>query len=392
MSLPSLSSIQRAMECPASCALPQTKHVSAPSERGKAIHAYLSAVPRLGAAEALDLVPDEHRPACEAIDLSKLPACDPEAFAAEVGLAYNVDTGEARDLGRDLDRQYPDLGPRWIYGTLDTLGLSPNEAVVLDAKTGWGHVPSADRNWQLRAGAVAACAAFGRTSASVGLIYLNLDPARFDTAALSEFDLAMAGADLATMADRVEAAQAEVAAGKMTVVTEGEHCTYCPAFMACPAKHALVTRLAMQPDQVASDLLANLTPETSRAAYLRLKEINTVVAKVSAALDEYSQQSPIQLSESLYYGPRPHTVEKISGGAAAVATITRVLGKEHADRASEITVTKGALDKECKRWKELSGATETLKDIKTRVYGEIRKVGGLSKSTTYPIGEYSQKK
>ncbi len=54
----------------------------------------------------------------------------------EVAVAVNWKTGEARILADVKNREYPALGPDWMCGTADVVGVAPGELYVGDWKTG----------------------------------------------------------------------------------------------------------------------------------------------------------------------------------------------------------------------------------------------------------------
>ena len=92
-------------------------------------------------------------------------------------------------------------------------------------------------------------------------------------------------ADLRIFRKRVLAERgARLAAGDVPALVMGEHCKYCPAFTHCPAQGALIRRMALEPEGVANDLRALLTPETAAKAYERVKLVREAMKKVEAAL------------------------------------------------------------------------------------------------------------
>jgi len=69
--LPTASSLDRAMACPASCVLPATDAPSSAADRGTAIHAYLQMLTEVWTPEeALGETPSELHPLCRRIDIS----------------------------------------------------------------------------------------------------------------------------------------------------------------------------------------------------------------------------------------------------------------------------------------------------------------------------------
>ena len=391
MILPTFSHLQRAMLCPASCTFPHAKHHSPAAEQGKAVHAFLAAVPKLGADRALEKVPDAYRDLCESIHLDAIPGLDKAEFVDEIAIAYNVQTGEARVVGVDIGRTYPDLGPYWIYGTIDKLGLTPSEIIIWDFKTGWGHVPAPEDNWQLKACAVAACAAYERRRARVGLIHISndgRDPRTVD-AELSPFELSLAQGKLAHLVDVLYKLRDNPALDPPIV--EGEHCNFCPAFAHCPAKHQLAVRLATDPCAVREEVLSLLTPENAKQAYLKVQALGRILEQVMGALESYARQNPIELADGRIFGPHPYTQERLIGKDAQ-PSIDRILGEGYADQAIEKQLTKAGVKRAVRKYlHDHPNSKQTIKQLEEDLFSDLRQVGAARKITTHPVSEYKPK-
>jgi hypothetical protein len=396
MRLPTFSGIQRAMLCPASAALPRAERVTERQARGTAMHTYLAAVGKVGREAALALVPDEYRPICEAIQLEDLPACEPDAWVAEIALAYNVDTGEAKELGRDIGRAYPwDRQGRWLFGTVDVAGVArdPSTVVAVDYKGSlWTPAARAERNWQLRAGALALSRLWGRSRAAVAIVKIDdYGEPHWDPAVLDDFSLAMAAAELQELADRIEVAEAAVREGKpVPWLTTSSECEWCPALQACPAHLALAREVAVAPEQVAEQVDALLTPENAPAAYRRLREIERVAKAVRAGLEAFARQMPFDVEPGVRFGPRPYSRETLLGDVVQAA-LEKAFDGDFAKDVVTPEATKEALKKAVRRWKERTRADETLKALEEKALTAIRAAGGAKKQVTYPVGEYEPK-
>lgn len=102
------SKVHRIWKCQASAVLPQayeSNDASPAAKRGTAIHAFLEQVGKVGRGAALADAPAEVVPLLEALDLENLPV----GLATEVSFAWNWQTLEVRELGRNLPRR-PDGG------------------------------------------------------------------------------------------------------------------------------------------------------------------------------------------------------------------------------------------------------------------------------------------
>lgn len=307
------SGLERHAICTASAVLPQTHTVSEHADRGTVIHRFLEVVGKDRAA-ALAGVPDDLRPVCEALDVSKLPT-DPSRFAAEVAFAYDTETGAARELGRGIGRRY-DCAPTEVAGTADVVALMDDDAVfVADFKSGWSRRAGARESLQLRFYALAAARAYGRSRAVVQVIRIFEDGETWtDEASLDAFDLDSFALDLGALASSIEADRKAYAQGIEPDTVEGGHCRWCPAFNRCPAKVALV----QAPPSV------EITPEGAARAYERLRLYRQALDKAEEILKDYARANPIPLPDGTVYGVRYDNTRKLDGHVAA--PILRELG------------------------------------------------------------------
>lgn len=392
MSLPSGSNWNRLAVCPAAGALPSVDEPRNPyAHRGNSLHAFLADAGNLDRDKALERVPEEHRAAAEVIDLSALPPSAQEGFAAEIALAIDVRQGTARELGRGLERKYPGLGPDELPLTLDVLGLSKDgeSVLVLDYKTGHKAVPSPRLNWQLRLGALAACLAYRRTRAMIAVVYVHEDgSAWFDKADLDAMDLALFTEELRGAVAKVKAARAQVALGQTPNVSPGEHCRYCAAFANCPANGAIIRRLAADPERTLKDVTVLLTPETAAVAYQRLKVIEAAVKHAGAALYAYARENPIPLPDGAVLGPVESSRESVDGEVAR-QILKKLHGADVADAACEWSTSKKAIRTAIRPVAEKTG--KALAEIEKTALEEIRKAGGVTKTSSVTIKEHMPK-
>jgi hypothetical protein len=161
VNLISASSLQRVDACPASAVLPRATHDSTASDKGNHLHAHLKRLAQgVPQDKSLAEVPEAYRAIC-----AELP--DPGRGMAEVAFAYDVETGQARELGRDIERQYGKLAPTEIPGSVDFMQMAGDVVVVDDYKSGHSEVPPARENLQLHTLALMACRAYGASKARV---------------------------------------------------------------------------------------------------------------------------------------------------------------------------------------------------------------------------------
>lgn len=352
------SGIERHAICAASAVLPHVGTVSDDAARGTVIHAFLEAVNAKGREAALADVPDDLRPVCEALDVSKLPT-NPRLFAAEVAFAFHTVTGKARELGRGIGRRY-DCASTEIAGTADVIALLDDDGVfVADFKSGWSRRTAARDSLQLRFYALAAARAYGRSRAQVQVIRIFEDGETWtDEASLDAFDIDSFAADLSALASSVEADRKLYAEGVEPQMVEGAHCRWCPAFSRCPAKAALISI----PPSV------EITPEGASAAYQRIRLYKQALEKAEEILRDYARANPIPLPDGSVYGVRYDDARRIDGKVAE--KVLREWFGQAADAGIEVDVSQASIKRAL--------AAAGNRGVKLAdVLAEIEKRGGL---------------
>lgn len=375
------SALERILLCPPSALLPQVGVELEAGRRGTAIHEYLASVPVLGRDVALEQVSPEYRDVCASVDLERLPM-DPDAWTAEVGLAYDPDEDAARELGRGLNRNYSGLRGGEIPGTADIIGLSPESVVVLDVKTGRiARKSRASESQQLRFYALAAARAYGRTSATIGLIHVLEDGGVWwDTAELDALDLDEVASDLRTLLTELAVEQARMDAGEVPRTVEGSHCTYCPALPHCPSRMKLAATLATGSE----DASPVLTLETAPLVLERLEAIESVAKRVRESLELYARQQPIPLPSGEVFGPVPLERESIDPAKGAL-----VLAQAFSERValdsieSKQTITKTRLKAALKHHAHETGAK--VSQLERQALEALRSGGAIQTTTTHPV-------
>lgn len=267
------SAMARAHACPASFALPQVQHQETKeARRGTWRHKFLQMVADgIPPADAIEEVPMDCRDECAGIDTRGIPP----GGETEVPMAYDTRTGNARKLDTQ-DRNY-DVAETEIPGTADLVlwadpvapGGPDNRPIVIDWK---GSIYGTDQ-----------------TAVDAQLEFLGLMVARItgcdsvcvwagfvgDNGAIGWRKRTLDWEDLAKVAARSKAALqaiqskvAERASNERWVqdVTTGSHCRYCPAFVHCPAKRAVMEgwKAGEEPE--------SFRPEQAGDAYLRAKD------------------------------------------------------------------------------------------------------------------------
>ena len=382
----SISALPRVFVCLLSAILPHTRKVFAGgwATLGTAIHNFLARVGALGYEEALGEVPKEFREACAKIDVSKLPACRPEQYAFEVAYRWNPSEGSARELGRGLARYYPpgrsDLE---IDGTCDVVGLTEDEVIIRDWKSGWARLGSPSLNPQLLGYACAACATYKRSRASVGFIFpVGGDP-RFVTASVDAMDLGAFSAEVSEVLERIRSADPT----KVQPV-ESEHCKYCPAFQSCQAKQGLARALVAEVER--TEAVAGLTVETAPAFLNWLERAEEVLATMRASVNEFSIGSPIPGPDGSVYGPHSHAVDYIDP-LKAPGVLAERYGDVSAAVKAEPRFLKGDFeDLVIRPYLKLHPGSPLKREME-RAMDMLTKAGARATTISYPIGWHTPK-
>jgi hypothetical protein len=354
------SSLLRQLRCPGSLSLPKAENYSEAAEAGTAEHEVLSDFAALDPVIAAMLPPNPR---------------------SEVKLAYDVVTGDGRIIGYGSDRNYGTLGVNEIAGTADVVGSDDHVAYIRDFKTGYADIEPASTNPQIAFYGLAYARALGLQRADVGLIYTKA--MREDVAQLNAFDLGAFAQQLKALHQR-----SKQPAPEHPDTVEGRWCAYCPSKPFCPAKNAMIVKVASGGLARLGD--SEITPHRARLAYQQLVNFESIVKDARKRLEQYvSETGPLDLGEGRAYGRyvRPGN-EKVSAESAIEAFHSLFsaggdVGGFKQDTfesiATERVTSKAAIERACKL---------TEMPVKP-LMAEIRKTGGIQRGPdTMPIGEY----
>lgn len=318
------SGIDRNLSCIASTVQPKTRLPNRYSGGGDALHKFLDAAAKRGRDVALAEAPEDEREFFSGIDLDALPA----GMESEVGLAYHVETGEARRIpARAEGSGYPDLGPGWLPGSMDRVGMRIVEAsgrrvaVVADFKR-YVFRRAASESGQLAVYALAAARLVGADEAEV--LFLRpvpggwvTDRAHLDAMALDDFADRLRDLWRSEQEARgVYQARGAVGLLEAGMVIPGAQCELCDCRLACPATSALirtasagdVAQLAAVSAGLSEDKAIEafkalvlprfeaLTLDEVGIAYERLRVLSAFVEGAKKACDEIAARSPVPLS------------------------------------------------------------------------------------------------
>lgn len=358
------SKLELGMECPAAFALPHSDvrvHGSDP-ERGKSEHAEDEAVIQSGQ------VPEE-------LD-RRWPGY---TWQAEVKVFYDLANDTGGIVGYGSDRGYENRGPFVVFGTADIVGRSPDgTAVAVVDRKGFNEQTPAHRNPQVSILALAVTRAYGLRSADVA-IWPRMAP--MDVAELGAMDLDAFAAE--AKAALVAVVRAKETPRELLKFNEGRHCTYCPAFAACPAKQALA--LTLRGEQ---GMRLDLNDDDDAADAVEFRDkVRMLLKRLDAAVHARAAERPIPLKDGRVMGPvtKPGN-EKLDGDA-----VWRVVSERHGRDIADTAVIRSATKSRLKEALQFAGVAAVAK-AEREILEAVRAVGGASRKETTSIEVYEPAK
>jgi hypothetical protein len=319
---PSASGFERIVLCPGSWkaewGLPSAS--SAEAESGTRIHAAL-------AGEVAALSPDEET--CRDNCLS---------LANELIDAY---LGDAKEPTRFLKEQRLWTSDEAVSCKADLLAVSGRRAVLIDYKTGRGDVESAEGNYQLMVGAVAAADELDLDSVVVAIIQPWASP-QVTQAVYGELELDNAR-------EIIQQALAEANHTNPPLVPGEKQCRYCKARATCPAAKREVESLGMTTlTRNNNEVMAG----SDMAAFLaKCSMASSVIAAAKAKAKEMLEQGIEIPGWKLSPGAKRREVTQPD----VVFQRTVELGVQASDFMSAVDITIGGLEKLVKKATGLKG-------------------------------------
>lgn len=385
------SNFHRTVACPGSAALPRIdEEKGEPANKGTEIHKFLENCLTIGREQALKKVPNKYINACLAIDISLLPAGQPEAWSAEVIYAYNWKTGESRVIQSDVPRAQWNLGDFEIPSVSDVNGFHGDTIWTYDYKTGRKAVEPAISNYQLKLLGISSAIAFGKPKARVGIIQITdeSDPL-FDHAEFDEFDMAMIQGEIRQVMEKAQRAVDDFEAGKMPKLSVGSHCTYCPAARICPARTELVKAFLDDPSAITGDAARGVmpvyvvSPEEAGKAYTAIVLMLESLKLAKGAIEQIVESGIIiPLPNGKVLAPVINSRELVIG-SKVLEVATSMYGAEKAEKAvrrGEVESTKGMIKEFLKT---VIRPGQTQKDAFEKFMRALRIAGGTNPSS-YP--------
>lgn len=377
----SASSIERVMKCELSTLLPQVERDSADSLRGTVVHEFLRNVNAIGYVEALAKVPADYHETCANIDVDELPTCG-ASYAAEVAFILDTTTGKARVVGENIGRNYPAHGPLEIPGTADVVGVGDDFALIIDYKGRWSNATKASDNWQLRALAVMACRAYGKSRAIVGIYRVGETTWR-DVAELSEMDIDIAEMELRDLMKRMATVTRETAK-----VAEGEHCRYCPAFDSCPAKQTLVRSFANVVESHAAVAIDTMDDDARLEVWNKIDALEDVLKRAKALMRESIERKPIRVGDRII--AMVEEERRSVNCEIAESVVEQMMGMDYAANVGERKTTLTRIGEVATEYAKANGQKAAA--LKKTVEAAILDKGGISVSKFSKVKELSASK
>ena len=383
------SALERISRCPASEALPHVKRQGEWASRGTAIHSFLEMVASgMGAAYAISKTPPEHQEACAILALEDLPAGSPGSYAAEVALAFDVETFACRELGRGLGRDYAAAGlkPTEIAGTADCIGVSDDAVVVLDYKSGYAY-QAADSH-QMRFLGMAAGMAYGKSKAHLLTLVLHDDQVIRLAYSLCSLDFAKVAVEVKELLARVEAIKASGRPHEHLSI--GTWCRHCPAMTSCSAQVGMIRELARHEasPKSAADIASQLTVHEASITWGKIKAAKVLIERLDEAVRLFAANNPVPIGGNRYLGMKEKAVESLEGGCVH-KVIKDKFGVEAADSVVTMSATKSGIDEFLRTRAASTG--EKMSALKKDVLDAVRALGGAKTRTSQSVIEYTAK-
>lgn len=400
------SGLERFMHCLGSSVLPRAlEHDGSKySERGTELHKFLQRIGEgMKQPEALELVDDRYREAAAAIDLEDLR--DVLGLTCEMTFAYNPVFDTARVLGVGLEREYIAAGltEDEIPVTMDVVGLNSHEnptiGRVVDYKFGWSKLTPAERNWQMKGGALCLARVYDLDEVSVQLIHMREDlPARRDRATFTAADIAIAAAQARTRWDEVLRARDRYEQTRIDPdVTKGSWCRFCPSYHNCSAQMALVKAAASREVYEEPTREGSLAHNDVARVYRMLKELDEPRKRLKSAMYAAAKERPV-LIETEEDGTEVWLgVTEVEGNLKldpkkAREVVREMLGTKRndgtdhdpADEISLYSVSQERIEAACKLRVPKGKGAEKMR----AVIAELKRRGGAGKPVKHDVDLY----
>lgn len=358
------SKYELASKCAGAFALPQTEERSEWNDAGDERHAEQEAQIVRGE------VPEDYA--------ARWPGL---TWRAEVAFAYDVSTGEGRELGVGIKRNYGQLGPFEIPGTADVVGIGADVIVIGDRKSFDPNVSRPEHNGQLKLLALAACRAHDRERADIAIQH-EVRP--FEVAQLDALDLDSMAAEARDVLLSAARAAKDFRAGLPIPLVTGKHCRWCAAFNDCPKQKDLVQLVTTNAADNQVELLLPLADDESAAnAHEFAQRLRMLLKRIEAAVYARAAERPFMTRTGKMFGKVVTQGNEKLDGDVVYEVIKTKYGQSIADTAVIRSATKT-------RIKEALGfvGAKSVAAAEKEVLAEVRAKGGSKRETKEVIEEY----
>lgn len=406
------SQLPRLFACEASHVLPVADVETEDRAHGSARHLFLqrvtewadpqktgsATVQNILAAKEIALAQEEDTDRRAAFALIPVEEFGLEAVAAEVALAIDLETGEGRELGRGLDRKYPEVKDSEIIGTIDRLGFIGEDGLHIGDYKGRSHTAAPDKDPQFLTAALAACRAHHRTWAEIEVIRFigneaRREKAKVDVVALDHHEL-----ELQKLADRRRdnLTQFYASGGVMIPPAKlGPYCSFCPSLRFCPAKYALArAALGGTDDEVMGVVKAGkayITEANAGRLYSLVREGRKALDILDEALKDFGRQTTFPLADGKVYGVDPDATEReFVDGKKGVEALKEIFG-EAALAAGKVELTWKGIDAATRAFRGTELARGDLKKYEEQAEALLEKRGLLRIIKGGKVGAFKPK-
>lgn len=362
-----ISGLPRALNCDGSLVLPKAEVASEWADAGTDEHAELA---RKTLSRTLPL---------------RLARIVPPSPRVEVTLAINIATGEARIVGEGGGRNYtPD--PLEVFGTADVIGVDRDTVIIIDWKTGYIEVDSAENNWQLWGYALAACRALGKSKARVYIAYTNIPGQPISEHELDWEDLASFALRIQDLVPREARLRHEYRAGVIPTTREGSWCRYCPSKHTCPAKQSLLALVANK----GLPAPAEMSKEQAAEAVRQVLRLDQLVKDAKARLNQYiDDNGPVDLGGGKAYGRGVRAGRRELDGAKTVQAIRESLPPDKAKEFEVLAVSYETSQAAIERAAKALGVGKSATAFKAQIMKRLEALDGITYGKeSMPIGEF----
>jgi hypothetical protein len=406
--LTSGSAIERMMLCPAAAALPHNHFESIYTRRGSVIHEFLESCASVGRDAALvQIATEEEREMCSEIILDGLEV--QLTLAAELAIAYDVETDTARELGRGVGRAYSDVGENEIPCTIDVVGVRdlPNgtrRGLVVDYKAGYQTRRPIDSVVQLDFGALAATRAFDLDVCEVQLIqvYEGFAP-HIQRRVIAAWEIDAFASELRERHADWKRLREEWRSGIVPrEFNTGPWCEGCGAREYCPAQTSMLRavlskdlfdglmRMEPIPDAALVDAWDQIHAAQSVLSLVKSKVIG-IAATRKLYLGKTADGFDRWLGSTITEGNDKLDGEKVFDVVASLPPETwkdpTITGDEVATKATRVTATKKDLDAAIKEAVPRGQKAKTL----AKIFEQLKAADGITNKINVGVREYTTK-